>query len=133
MEFPPPPPAAAPGGGAVPATAVGPLELLVVQATPYCNLDCDYCYLPDRHDRRRLDPALLDPILDTVLSSPFVAGDFTLLWHAGEPLMVTPAFYDEASVRIAAALERHGRQDLCIPQAIQTHATVIDERWCASI
>ena len=131
MEFPPPPPAAAPGGGAVPATAVGPLELLVVQATPYCNLDCDYCYLPDRHDRRRLDPALLDPILDTVLSSPFVAGDFTLLWHAGEPLMVPPAFYDEASRRIVAALERHGRQDLWIPQAIQTNATVIDERWCA--
>ena len=84
----------------------GPLQLLVIQPTPYCNLDCDYCYLPDRDDRRRLDPALLDPILDTVLSSPFVAGDFTLLWHAGEPLMVPPSFYDEASARIAA--EDHG-------------------------
>ena len=27
--------------------AVGPLELLVVQPTPFCNLDCSYCYLPD--------------------------------------------------------------------------------------
>ena len=79
------------------APAIGPLSLLVVQATPYCNLDCDYCYLPDRHDRRRLEPALLDPILDTVLASPFVEDSFTLLWHAGEPLMVPPAFYDEAS------------------------------------
>jgi uncharacterized protein len=60
-----------------------------------------------------------------------VAGDFTLLWHAGEPLMVPPAFYDEASHRIAAALERHGRGDLRIQQAIQTNAMVIDERWCA--
>ncbi|MFN7678839.1 MAG: cyclophane-forming radical SAM/SPASM peptide maturase GrrM/OscB [Cyanobacteriota bacterium] len=111
------------------ATA-GPLALLVVQATPYCNLNCDYCYLPDRQDRRRLQPALLDPILDTVLSSPFVEGDFTLLWHAGEPLMMHPAFYDEASHRIAAALARHGRGDLRISQAIQTNATVIDDRWC---
>ena len=110
--------------------AIGPLSLLVVQATPYCNLDCDYCYLPDRHDRRRLEPALLDPILDTVLASPFVEDSFTLLWHAGEPLMVPPAFYDEASRRIAAALERHGRFDLQIAQAIQTNATVIDGRWC---
>ncbi|MFM7237680.1 MAG: cyclophane-forming radical SAM/SPASM peptide maturase GrrM/OscB [Cyanobium sp.] len=119
------------GDAAGQATAAGPLALLVVQATPYCNLDCDYCYLPDRHDRRKLDPALLDPILDTVLSSPFVEGDFTLLWHAGEPLMVPPAFYDEASRRITAALERHGHRDLLIPQGIQTNATVIDERWCA--
>jgi uncharacterized protein len=111
--------------------SVGPLELLVVQATPYCNLDCDYCYLPDRHDRRRLDPALLDPILDLVLSSPYVAEEFTLLWHAGEPLMVPPAFYDEASRRVAAALARHGRGEVRVSQAIQTNATVIDERWCA--
>jgi uncharacterized protein len=116
--------------GATPLDGAGPLELLVVQATPYCNLDCDYCYLPDRNDRRRLDPELLDPILDTVLSSPFVVGDFTLLWHAGEPLMLPPAFYDEASHRIAAALARHGRGDLRITQAIQTNATVIDDRWC---
>ncbi|MFN9659694.1 MAG: radical SAM protein, partial [Cyanobacteriota bacterium] len=131
MVFSPPSPAAlVPDSGSVPSDVAGPLELLVVQATPYCNLDCDYCYLPDRHDRRRLDPALLDPILDTVLSSPFVSGDFTLLWHAGEPLMLPPAFYDAASHRVAAALARHGRGDLRITQAIQTNATVIDERWC---
>ena len=133
MAFSPPPSTAAPSAPAAGGLAAGPLDLLVVQATPYCNLDCDYCYLPDRDDRRRLDPALLDPILDTVLSSPFVEGDFTLLWHAGEPLMVPPSFYDEASARIAAALERHGRPDLHIAQAIQTNATVIDERWCACI
>jgi uncharacterized protein len=133
MVFSPPPSTAAPSAFAAGGLAAGPLDLLVVQATPYCNLDCDYCYLPDRDDRRRLDPALLDPILDTVLSSPFVERDFTLLWHAGEPLMVPPAFYDEASARIAAALERHGRPDLHIAQAIQTNATVMDERWCACI
>ena len=38
----------------------GPLHLLVVQGTPFCNLDCDYCYLPDRGDRSRLSGAVLD-------------------------------------------------------------------------
>ena len=40
--------------------AYGPVRLLVVQPTPYCNLDCDYCYLPDRADRTRLSLELLE-------------------------------------------------------------------------
>ncbi|MDH6464656.1 sulfatase maturation enzyme AslB (radical SAM superfamily) [Micromonospora sp. A200] len=34
-----------------PATA-GTLLTLVVQPTAFCNLDCTYCYLPDRRSRR---------------------------------------------------------------------------------
>jgi hypothetical protein len=26
----------------------GPLELLVIQSTPFCNINCSSCYLPDR-------------------------------------------------------------------------------------
>jgi hypothetical protein len=59
----------------------GPLELLVIQPTPYCNLDCDYCYLPSRGDRTRLSLEILDAALERVLESPFVGGDFTLLWR----------------------------------------------------
>ena len=29
---------------AKPPTPFGPLRLLVVQPTPFCNLDCDYCF-----------------------------------------------------------------------------------------
>jgi sulfatase maturation enzyme AslB (radical SAM superfamily) len=108
----------------------GPISLLVVQATPYCNLDCDYCYLPDRDNRARLKPELLDPILDRLLSSPFIDGDFTLLWHAGEPLALPVSFYDEASRRIQAALERHPERDIAIHQSIQTNGTLIDQQWC---
>ena len=41
----------------------GPLRLLVLQPTPYCNLDCDYCYLPSRNDRSRLSLDILDAAL----------------------------------------------------------------------
>ncbi len=61
----------------------GPVRLLVLQPTPFCNLDCDYCYLPDRGNRSRLSFELLEAALERVLESPFFDGGFTLLWHAG--------------------------------------------------
>ena len=27
------------------------IQLLVVQPTPFCNIDCRYCYLPDRTNK----------------------------------------------------------------------------------
>jgi uncharacterized protein len=108
----------------------GPLELLVIQPTPYCNLDCGYCYLPDRGNRSRLAFQTLDAALDRVLESPYVQGDFTLLWHAGEPLTMPIAFYDEATARIKAALARHGLPEDLIHQSVQTNATVINAAWC---
>jgi uncharacterized protein len=47
----------------VESQAYGPVRLLVVQPTPYCNLDCDYCYLPSRDDRSRLPLELLERTL----------------------------------------------------------------------
>jgi uncharacterized protein len=109
----------------------GPVRLLVIQPTPYCNLDCDYCYLPDRGDRSRLSFELLEAAVERVLESPFFGGPFTLLWHAGEPLSLPVAFYDEASERIRALLARRGLGADTIEQSLQTNAIVIDEAWCA--
>ncbi|SBO44661.1 Arylsulfatase regulatory protein (fragment) [Cyanobium sp. NIES-981] len=68
----------------------GPIRLLVIQPTSLCNLDCSYCYLPERHQRHLLADGLLRPILQRVLESPFLGDGFTLLWHAGEPLTRPP-------------------------------------------
>ena len=35
------------------------IDLLVIQPTPFCNLDCDYCYLPQRSDTRKISPVTL--------------------------------------------------------------------------
>ena len=80
--------------------AYGPVRLLVVQPTPYCNLDCDYCYLPDRGDRTQLSLELLEAAVQRVLDSPYFEGQFTLLWHAGEPLMAPIAGGPAASPSI---------------------------------
>ena len=108
----------------------GPLRLLVLQPTPYCNLDCDYCYLTTRDDRSRMSLEVLDAALERVLSSPYVDGPFTLLWHAGEPLSVPPAFYDAATERLHAALRRHGLPLDLVQQSLQTNGITINEAWC---
>jgi uncharacterized protein len=108
----------------------GPVNLLVVQPTPFCNLDCDYCYLPNRDDRSRLSMEILELALERVLESPFFGGPFTLLWHAGEPLTAGIPFYDQASDLICGLLERHGLPGDTVRQAVQTNAIVINEAWC---
>jgi len=113
-----------------PGPAGGPLRLLVMQPTPFCNLDCDYCYLPSRDDRSRLSLQLLEAALERVLESPFFGGPFTLLWHAGEPLTVPTAFYDAATACIDAALTRHGLPLDTIRQSLQTNAIAINQAWC---
>ena len=111
-------------------TGEGPLRLLVLQPTPYCNLDCDYCYLPSRDDRSKLPLEILDAALERVLESPYVDGPFTLLWHAGEPLTVPPAFYDAAKLRIDAALARHGLPEGTVRQSLRTNGITLDDAWC---
>jgi uncharacterized protein len=115
------------------AAPAGPLRLLVIQPTPYCNLNCDYCYLPNRDDRRRLPLEILDRALDRVLESPFVGEPFTLLWHAGEPLAMPPAFYDAATERIRSALARHGLPMDTISQSLQTNGISLNDHWCACL
>jgi uncharacterized protein len=105
--------------------AVGPLELLIVQPTPFCNLDCSYCYLPNRSDTRRMALETLGRAFQWVAESGLVREPFALLWHAGEPLAVPVEWYEGA----AALLRQHGA-DWHVTQAVQTNATLIDANWC---
>jgi uncharacterized protein len=109
---------------------MGPLDLLVIQPTPFCNLDCRYCYLPDRQNRARISADVLDRAFARVFESDLVGpGGFTAVWHAGEPLVLPPAFYAEAFA-IAA---RHNRPRCPLVHSFQTNATLIDDAWCEFI
>ena len=89
----------------------GPLELLVLQPTPFCNIDCSYCYLPDRQSTRQMSLRTLEQTLHWVFASGLVRGPFTILWHAGEPLVMPVAFYQQAGELI----ERCNRRVACEP------------------
>lgn len=108
----------------------GPIALVVVQPTSFCNLNCDYCYLPERRLKNQLSLDLIKPILKTVLTSPFVDGDFTVLWHAGEPLAVPISFYDSATALLQEAEREYNTRPLQIFQSLQTNGTLINQAWC---
>jgi uncharacterized protein len=104
----------------------GPLELLVLQPTPFCNLDCAYCYLPDRDSKRRMSDATLNRVFQFVFSSGIVEQGFTVVWHAGEP-MVLPISYYERAIEIAGA---HNPGGLQVRHSFQTNGVLIDDTWC---
>jgi uncharacterized protein len=111
---------------APPTAPPGPLELLVLQPTPFCNINCSYCYLPDRQSTTQMSAATLEQTFAWVFSSGLAREPFTLLWHAGEPLVVPRPFYETA----ITLLQRYNNPPVEIHHALQTNATLIDDDWC---
>src|SRR6185295_2965033 len=93
----------------------GPLELLVLQPTPFCNINCSYCYLPDRQSTRHMSLETLEQTFAWVFAGGLARDPFTLLWHAGEPLVVPRDFYEQAM----GLLARHNREDVPINHSLQ--------------
>jgi uncharacterized protein len=102
-------------------------RLLILQPTPFCNIDCAYCYLPDRSNRARMSMATVRAAARRLREDDLLDAELTVVWHAGEPLVLPPAWYDEAFGVVAEALG----DGVCASHAIQTNATLIDEAWCA--
>ena len=105
---------------------IGPLELLVLQATPFCNLDCSYCYLPDRDDRSKMDFQVVDKAIERVLEAKLAVGEFTVVWHAGEPLVMGVDYYEQAIERIASRVPA----EITVHHSFQTNGVLIDQAWC---
>jgi uncharacterized protein len=109
----------------------GPIGLVVVQSTSLCNLDCSYCYLPDRQRRRVFDLALLPLLMRRILESPYCGPEFDLVWHAGEPLTLPCSWYDEATALLQRSLRDWQAEEIGFTQHVQTNATLINDDWCA--
>jgi uncharacterized protein len=103
------------------------IQTLVIQPTPFCNIACTYCYLPHRSDRSVMSQRTLQAVFDRVFTSGWAAPELTVIWHAGEPLVMPVAWYREAFDLI----ERLRPAGLRIRHAIQTNGTLITPAWCA--
>ncbi|KGF71806.1 hypothetical protein DO97_15610 [Neosynechococcus sphagnicola sy1] len=108
----------------------GPISLVIIQATSFCNLDCDYCYLPDRQSKKNLSLDLIEPIFTQLFTSRFLGEEFTICWHAGEPLAVPIEFYDAALSKINLLDQKLNKQRYLVRQSIQTNGTLINPAWC---
>jgi uncharacterized protein len=100
--------------------------LLVVQPTPFCNIDCRYCYLPDRNSKAVVAPDTLSNLFSQVFASGWVRDCLSVVWHAGEPMVLPVQFYRNA-FRIIEALKP---AELPVAHSFQTNGTLIDEAWC---
>jgi len=102
------------------------IQLLVVQPTPFCNIDCRYCYLPDRTNKAVVAEATLANLFSQVFASGWVEKGVTIVWHAGEPMVLPIDFYRRA-FRLVDRLKPPG---LLVTHAFQTNGTLIDDSWC---
>lgn len=105
---------------------MGPLRLLILQATPYCNLDCSYCYLPDKTIRKRLSMAVIESAVRNIQKSGIIKNEFSVVWHAGEPLAAGIKFYRDAH----AVIRKELPPEITVKHCLQTNGTLIDKDWC---
>jgi uncharacterized protein len=102
------------------------IQLLVVQPTPFCNIDCRYCYLPDRTNKSVVAEETLRNLFSQVFASGWAAEGLSVVWHAGEPLVLPVAFYRRA-LALIDSLKPAG---LSVKHSFQTNGTLIDDAWC---
>lgn len=98
-------------------------SVVLMQPTTLCNLNCSYCYLPDRKVSRRMSVGVAQAVATGVREW---AGKHpvAVVWHGGEPLAVGPAYFRSLLAPFGPG-EGHA-----VTHAVQTNATLIDEAWC---
>jgi uncharacterized protein len=117
-------------GRSLPDDPIHPwISLLVLQPSPFCNINCDYCYLPNRTSKKRMPLEIVAATIEKVFAAELVFDPLTVIWHAGEPLAVPISYYEQAFDEIrrkapAGAVVRH---------CMQSNGTLINDAWCRFI
>ncbi len=73
-----------------------------------------------------MSEATLNRVFQFVFSSGIVQQGFTVVWHAGEPMVLPVAYYERAT-EIAGAYNPGG---LRVGHSFQTNGVLIDDAWC---
>jgi len=97
---------------------------VVLQPTPFCNIDCSYCYLAERGNRAVMDHAVVEAAARTVLARLRPETPATLVWHGGEPTAAPLAWFERAYEILAPYRDR-------CRFSLQTNAIAIDAPWVA--
>jgi len=109
-----------------------PVEMIVLQGTPLCNLNCTYCDLSpaSRKQSHKMPISMVGTLFSQLKQLELLASEVSIVWHSGEPLSLPPEYYDEA-IELILALNREGPGTPAqITFDFQTNATLIDQKWC---
>lgn len=112
-----------------PSELPAPATILVKPAGPDCNLRCNYCFYRGKEvlfsaGPHRMTKALLERVVRQHLSQE--ARDVTFCWQGGEPTLLGLSFFEQ----VVTLEARHGRGHR-VANALQTNATLLDQRWAA--
>lgn len=104
------------------------VTMLRVQATPACNLNCSYCYIPASERRKTsvMSMEVLETLLGRLVDEDLLEERLAISWHGAEPLMVGLPWYEAACERIGTVLG--GRTE--VRQIFQSNGVLIDDAWC---
>jgi len=102
------------------------INIVVVQPTPFCNINCSYCYLPQRADKTVMQHSTVRVLFEQLFASSWASQELTVIWHAGEPLVVPPVFYESAFQTIAALCPSSVR----VQHSMQTNGMLLSTEWC---
>lgn len=106
--------------------AAVPTAMVVIQPTGFCNIDCRYCYLPNRNDKHVIGLDTVERVFAELFGMNRAAPELTIVWHAGEPLVVPPQFYRDAF----SIIDRLRPEGLRVKHSFQTNGMLIDDAWC---
>ena len=101
-------------------------SLIVIQPSPFCNIDCTYCYLPNRADKSRMTIDTVAAIFTKLLRFPTISEQVSVVWHAGEPLVLGTSYYEAAFARIAEVCP----SGLQVDHSFQTNGILLNDVWC---
>ncbi len=100
--------------------------LLILQPTPFCNINCAYCYLPGRSDKAVMPAEKMGELFRKVVTFPTIKDDVAVIWHAGEPLVMGAPYY----ATVFEGMRADCPEGLTISHCFQTNGTLITREWC---
>ena len=101
------------------------IRTIVLQPTPFCNIRCKYCYLPTRDDTSVMSLDTVIATFEKVFASSYAGQQITVIWHAGEPLVMPPAYYESAF----QAIDEIRPPSVEIRHSFQTNGTLVTKKW----
>ncbi|WP_334389525.1 cyclophane-forming radical SAM/SPASM peptide maturase GrrM/OscB [Bradyrhizobium sp. AZCC 2262] len=98
-------------------------RLIILQPTPYCNINCSYCYLGHRDDRRLMSRDVLEALREKIFRRLASQSAPIVVWHAGEPTAAPIEWYEHAYGRLRDVAPAH------TSFAMQSNGIAINDRW----
>lgn len=105
------------------------IHTVVLQPTPFCNIKCRYCYLPQRDDTASMSLETIIATFRKVFASGWASSHITVIWHAGEPLVMPVSYYQAAF----EAIEAIRPSSVHLQHAFQTNGILLNQAWCKLI